>query len=590
MAEVDRLVAERCAWSLVWLGVLAAGLSAWGMWSSSAALTVVAPVLVLVATGGIIASWVSTNPRSRNFQLVTLMIVVVAVVASQYGGIHDRRFYSSDSAAFDHVAAQTLIHGQDPYSVSMSSAHNLLATPARYWTDTVTGGHITDVSYPAGSFLLIAAAMLLGFHHQIVDWVDLLAWLIAGILLFALVPAALRWMAALLMLIPLFVGIFSSGGTDATFLPFLMLAVWRWDRYGGGRKFGVSAWLGPVALGLACAIKQGPWFCVPFLVIGVAFEARRAGRSPLRDAARYAGTVLAVFGAVNLPFIVWNPSAWLHGTLTPFVEPLVADGQGLVSLATHGFVRGVDLTDLTVCGALIYLTVLTLFLTTYPLLKRVWLVALPLGMFFSPRSLSSYLVDFLPVALLAAVSVLGAGPGRQPVTQKRRERWKPIPLAVCSLPALGAVIAGVFAFSGPPLALTVRHVTTGSGGTTMTALTVSVRNLTGAPEVPHVLVTMGSTYSAGFWLPRHGRMEPIPPHGQATLTLYPPALTEAAPLGAEWLVAAYTKEPDALSTSALQVGQRMPTPSPNIPDASRRPHHIGTASQGYTASLGNTGS
>jgi hypothetical protein len=403
--------------------------------------------------------------------------------------------------------------------------------------------------------------------------VDLLAWLVAGVLLFGLVPAALRWLAALLLLTPLFVGIFSSGGTDATFLPFLMVAVWRWDRYGGGRKLGLAAWIGPVALGLACAVKQGPWFCVPFLTIGVALEARNAGRSPLRCAARYGGTVLAVFGVVNLPFIVWNPSAWLHGTLTPFIEPLVADGQGLVSLATHGFVRGVHLTDLTVCGALVYVTLLAVFVTRYPLLKRVWLVALPVAMFFSPRSLSSYLVDFIPVALLAAVSVTDRGRVPRPVAPPRGKRWTPMAAAACCLPALGAVVAGVLAFSGPPLALTVRHVETGDGGMTMTALTLSVENLTGSPEIPHVLVTMGSTYSAGFWLPRQGRMEPIPPHGRTTLTLYPPALTTTASLGTEWLVAAYTADPKALSTSALQVGQRIPTPSSSVSDASARPAH-----------------
>jgi hypothetical protein len=92
---------------------------------------------------------------------------------------------------------------------------------------------------------------------------------------------------------------------------------------------------------------------------------------------------------------------------------------------------------------------------------------------------------------------------------------------------------------------------------------VSVRNLTGAPQVPHVLVTMGSTYSAGFWLPHHGPMVPIPAHGQTTVTLYPPAVTTTALLGTEWLVAAYTSDPKALSTSALQVGQRIPISTAN---------------------------
>jgi uncharacterized membrane protein len=555
--RADTQAAERCAWSVVWLGVMSGGLSAWGMWGTSPTLTVLALVLVLAAIAGIFFSWLSRTPRSRNFQLLALAAVVVSVAASQYGAIHTRHFYTTDSAAFDHVAAQTLLHGRDPYSSSMSAARKLLDVPDQYWTYTVTGGHVTGVSYPAGSFLLVAPAMLLGFRHQIVDWVDLVAWLVTGVLLFTLLPAALRWLAGLLILTPLFVGIFSFGGTDATFLPFLVLAVWRWDRFGGGRKAGVAGWIGPIALGLACAVKQSPWFCVPFLIVGVAMEARRAGRRPARIAARYAGTVLAVFTAVNLPFIVWHPSAWLHGSLTPFVEPLVADGQGLVSLATHGILRGVDLTDLTVCGVLVYLTVLAAFVVNYPRLKRVWLVLVPLSMFFSARSLSSYLVDFLPIALLGAFTVAGVRGERRPVTlDGPAKRWRPsLPVAVCVAPALAAAAAAILAFTNPPLELEVRHIDTAAGGTELTAITLSVRNLTGVPEVPHVLVTMGS-HPAGFWLPHDGRMEPIPPHAEMTVTLYPPFVTYTASSGVQWLVAAYTANPRSLSTSELQTGRR----------------------------------
>ena len=60
-----------------------------------------------------------------------------------------------------------------------------------------------------------------------------------------------------------FIGQFAVGGTDAMFVPLAMLAVWRWDRYGRGREAGIARWLGPIALGLACSIKQTVWFCVP---------------------------------------------------------------------------------------------------------------------------------------------------------------------------------------------------------------------------------------------------------------------------------------------------------------------------------------
>ena len=238
--------------------------------------------------------------------------------------------------------------------------------PDFFWTYTVNGGHVSHFSYPAGSFLLDVPAMALGFHHAVVDWMDLIAWLVSGVLLFLLLPTSLRWLSALVVLTPALLGSFSSGETDAIFLPFLILAVWRWDRFGHDRAAGLARWLGPVALGLACAVKQTPWFCVPILVTGIFLEARLAGRPATRLAIRYVLIVVAVFGAVNLPFVAWHASAWLHGTLIPLVGGLVAGGQGLVSLATHGITGGVDLIMLSVAAALALVTVVAAFAVWYP--------------------------------------------------------------------------------------------------------------------------------------------------------------------------------------------------------------------------------
>ena len=87
--------------------------------------------------------------------------------------------------------------------------------------------------------------MALGFHHAIVDWMDLGAWLIAGILLFVMVPVTLRWFALVIALTSLLIALFSDGGTDALFMPFLILAVWRWDRFATGRGAGLAGWIGP---------------------------------------------------------------------------------------------------------------------------------------------------------------------------------------------------------------------------------------------------------------------------------------------------------------------------------------------------------
>ena len=249
---------ERGIWSLVWLGVIIGGIGLWASWTSWWFGAVAAPAVLLVGAVGLAVTWLVKNPRSQGIQLSAMGSVVVMTLISQGIGIHTRVFYSTDSAAFNQVAARLMVHGINPYTASMNSASKLLNGASNYWTYTVTGSHVAAVSYPAGSFLFDVPAMLLGFHHEVVDWMDLYAWIITGVLIYVLVPVTVRWLAPLLLLVSLFTGAFASGGTDAAFLPFLVLAVWQWDRFGLDRSAGLARWMGPVALGLACSIKQTP--------------------------------------------------------------------------------------------------------------------------------------------------------------------------------------------------------------------------------------------------------------------------------------------------------------------------------------------
>jgi hypothetical protein len=407
------ILVERCGWSLVWFAVLVGGLDLWESWTAWSLAGWVAPLLVLVSIGGLAATWVR-SPRSRALQLLGLVSESVSILGNQGSGIHLRQFYSTDAAAFTQFAARLVQRGINPYTTSLAPAERFLQTPALLWTYTVGGGHVTQTSYPAGSFLVDLPALVFGFRHEIVDWTDLFAWILTGVLLFALVPASVRWFAVLVFSVPTFAAIFGSGGTDAAFVPFLVLAVWRWDRFGAGRGAGLAQWMGPVALGLACSIKQTPWFCVPFLVVGVYLEARSADRRPLRLAAWYLVIVLGVFTAVNLAFIVQQPTAWLKGTLLPLTRPLVADGQGLVTLTLHGVARGVSFPLLAASGLCVLVALLAAMVVWFPTMKRIWMLLVPLAFFVAPRSLSSYLLDLYPAAIVAAISVAparGAGGG-----------------------------------------------------------------------------------------------------------------------------------------------------------------------------------
>jgi uncharacterized membrane protein len=89
-------------------------------------------------------------------------------------------------------------------------------------------------------------------------------------------------------------------------------------------------WSSAIFFGLALATKQTSWFLAPFYMIMLW---RHYGFKEMlyRIAA---GGALAL--AINLPFIVWNPHAWLAGILAPVADPMFPMGVGIVDLSiTH---------------------------------------------------------------------------------------------------------------------------------------------------------------------------------------------------------------------------------------------------------------
>src|SRR5258708_5873657 len=87
-------------------------------------------------------------------------------------------------------------------------------------------------------------------------------------------------------------------------------------------------WLSALFLAMALASKQPAWLFVPFYVIMV--WRQRNFMEAVRRLLIAGGVALAI----NLPFIVWNPHAWLAGVLAPVADPMFPLGGGLISLAT----------------------------------------------------------------------------------------------------------------------------------------------------------------------------------------------------------------------------------------------------------------
>src|SRR5207248_4272012 len=86
-------------------------------------------------------------------------------------------------------------------------------------------------------------------------------------------------------------------------------------------------WRSAIFFGLALATKQIAWYFIPFYAI---LLYRRYGFKEVV----YRLTIAGSLGlATNLPFILWNPQAWLAGVLAPVADPMFPMGVGIINLS-----------------------------------------------------------------------------------------------------------------------------------------------------------------------------------------------------------------------------------------------------------------
>lgn len=537
-------ISSRAIWSFVWLAIVSAGTNVFGSWSSWSGFSFVGPLLTLIGLIGIVAVWVTPYRHHVALENVSFGASVFTVLLANGPILATNTYFNTDAAAFSQRATQLLVNGINPYSQKFTAAHLLLNHASDYWTYTLNGSYINQVSYPAGSFLLQAPLQLLGIHHLATDWLDLFAWLGAATFFYKISPWYAKWLAPLLLLASAFTFMYTFGGTDALFIPFLMLAAYRWDDFVVRQGARWVRWAGPVSLGIACSIKQTPWFCVPFFVLGIWIEASHHELPPLKTALRYASFVGGTFFAINLPFIIWSPSEWLHGALLPLIQPLVPDGQGLVSIATHGLVHVVHPLDLQIAGLLTLISLLLAFVYWYPAAKRAWLFALPIALFIPSRSLSSYLVDFAPAAFVMVLTT-----DRVPAAWLNlKNKW--LHYGSVALAALMALAFAILAFVSAPLSIAVLSYGSSSFNQVMNPVVVKITNNTNAPITPHVMSVIGSGHPVGFWSPESGpQLFSIPAHTSVTITMKPPLHMQPPSYKKSWLMEVLTDKPASLVTS-----------------------------------------
>jgi hypothetical protein len=524
--------------------------------------SIYAPVTVLDVLAGfwglslIIGSWLDFAAfpqleRSDNlFGWFNAVLLVVLVGAWAYLQYHNNPAYSTDELSFDQYAAQLVAHGlHNPYVHSMAPAGPLFRLSPDGYTYTITGTPVLKMSYPSLSFLIYVPFLLLGWSNELGAVLNVAGWMAAILLMFWLLPRNLRPAVLLLSSIDVYLSFATGGVTDMLYIPLLVIAAYKWDRFGESRL----SYINPIAVGLAMSIKQTPWPVVAFVLCALAldeYDKHGDVRQAARRAGRYLAVVVGVFLIPNLPYMIASPSAWFDGVFQPFTAQMVPSGQGLISLTLFAHLGGGSLQAYTLLLALMAILTLVVFVGTYPLLRPGTFMLPSLFYFFAARSQTNYLIALVPVGIVGAIT---AGPPAARRAGDVARRLGGIMRGRLWLRATGAVavvaaLAIIYAFTSlSPLTITiVKEGTTGYLGG-IRFLDIEVHNHTNHSLKPSYTIQT-SHGDTTFWRVNHGpRM--IKPGTTAHVQIFERNYQAEPGLSDGFSVLGFTDHPEAVSVS-----------------------------------------
>lgn len=499
--------------------------------------------------GGVIAlALACARPTGRwaaRLDLILLVGTIVAIGLWTRAAVFGSPAYGTDEVAFDQGAAQLLLHEINPYGVDLSWTFDAFRVLPSGTTNTLGGDFVHTLSYPAGAFLAYVPLLAAGVYGQAAIYMDALFWIIGLCTLWWALPNRYRPVVPILGSLGIYVDYATGGVTDPLMMPFMVLALWRWDRFGDTTERSSARWIGPIALGIACTFKQSAWFIVPMLVTAITIESMSAGRG-WRPVLRYVALAAIAFIIPNLPFILLDPRAWVGGVFLPFLEPLVPFGQGFIAFSTTFFQGGGALPAYTAAGAAVMVAVIAAFVGWYGRLKPL-LPVLPLVALLLPtRSLNSYFVYAIPGLLVAITTIRPAPPHPWPHGRVLRGAGR---FAALAASAVGVLALGVAILTPAPFVLEpIGQHTTGQLQT-VDSLTVVAENHSDQPLKPHFSVALGA-YMSNFWVVNQGP-EVVPPHGSATYVLVAPNAASMPNVAQESVLFALTEKPSTISTARL---------------------------------------
>jgi len=541
----------RVAWCVVGVLLLWWGFTLLGAADSLSWVGLVVLLTTLMGLIVVVSSWVTATGSPH--PLIGWAAAIVALGAFACWSWLQLRVgpnYGTDEIAFDQYAAQLVSHLHNPYQHSMAPSLSMFHVSQYVTTFQLNGMPLTRVSYPDLSFLVYVPFVLLGWTTQLANALNAGAWALSIVLAYWLLPRPAKPMAIIFSSTFIYTRFALGGVSDALYIPLLIVAVYRWDRF--PELSGWRAWVSPVALGLAMSVKQTPWLILMFLALGLFMDAELQGerRRGIDTALGYVARAVVGFAVVNLPFIVLDPVAWGRGALSPIISGLIPEGQGWIVLSTFMGVGGGTLLAYTALLVCALICAVVLFVVAYPRTKLLVVLMPAFVLIFSSRSFASYLVMLALPAVVAACSVRVAWADAPSVAAAF---WGSVRRRVAVLGAIGLVVITllVAVLIPPPLGLSITRVYGSGGRFAINRVGLRATNGSGQTVHPVFAAKLGGAITAP-WLVISGPAALSP--GQVGQYLLQAPNYQAQQLGVGgFRMVALTDSPAAMSVSSPYV-------------------------------------
>ncbi len=365
---------------------------------------------------------VYTQKHPTRLQRILLILTLLVTIA---GGIELGRGIwmcfippqlSNDGTSLDTNAAILLLEGRNPYTDS-----NMIDLARRFpiqpdWTTPLRKGQFANrldypsmsdlqsvldtdlraksmpefesqVSYPALSFLTLVPFVVFNDYNVLPFY--LFSYLLLVAIGWKLARRELRSWVLLLALANVPMWASTIGGNLDVFSTLLVVMAWL---------FRNRRWSSALLFGLALASKQTAWFFIPFYVI---LLFRQYGLKEVLYRTVVAGGIFFVF---NLPFILWNPQAWVSGMLTPLDKDMFPMGIGIINFSITHLLPYFDQRIYTALEAIAMLGSLVWYWRICRKHPEAAILLAVLPLFLAWRSLPSYFYcAAFPIFLLMAV-------------------------------------------------------------------------------------------------------------------------------------------------------------------------------------------